>query len=155
MAFKDTTMHRFGTSYDINAINKMAIKAGMKPLTAEQVKTMKPSELKAYLRQAKEALKLNRVNFRRISGQMRKNAKLTTSENFKQAQLMHGTLRQAIGEAGTLGAQAIATSAITRGKSEAPSAITQNTDGGTVEQSTGDTDTEKGPVYSYHGREEE
>lgn len=149
----DTTMSKFGTSYDINAINNLALKAGLKPLTPEQVKSMTPKELKSYLKTASKELAMNRRQVRGLSRQFRRNAKLTTSENYKQAQLMHGTIRQAIGEAGTLGAQAIAQNAITR-DSSAKSAIEQNTDGGTVSKED-PTNTEKGPVYSKRGRKEE
>jgi len=152
-----TTMSAFGSTYDLNAINKMAVSLGIKPLTPKQIKSMSRVEINRYLRAGKRAGIATTKVVKKSGKEFRKNAQAVMSENYKQAQLMHGTIRQALGEAGTLGAQALATNAISRG-TQASSAIQQNTDGGTVPQKGDNEDstlTEHGPVYSYKGRKED
>lgn len=147
-----------GRTYDINTINKLAMRNGIKPLTIDQFKSMSKKQLNDYLKATKKVNRIARADRRSSSRTFRKNAKSIASENLKQAQLMHGTIRQGLAELTALGTEGIGGaigSAITR-KSSASDAISQNTGGGTVSGDYGDgSNTEQGPVYAYKGRKEE
>lgn len=149
-------------AYDINTLNKMAMRNGLKPLDPAKVAGMTKSQIKQYLKVAGKVQAMNRKDRRNSSRVFRKNAKAVASENLKQAQLMHGTIRQGLVELGGLGTEGIGGAvgtAITRELS-APNAIDQNTGGGTVEKDKDDNkggpgSTEQGPMYAYKGRRED
>lgn len=161
---KPTSMTgKVGVAYNINTINSLAMKSGQKPLTPDQLKGMTKAEVKAWIRQVSKVNAMNRRDRRSSSRTFRKNARAVASENLKQAQLMHGTIRQGLAELGTLGTEAIGGHL---GVQYASNAIKQNTNGGTVENPGKDDDSgdqhlpEDGPInkgakrYSYSGRKE-
>jgi indole-3-glycerol phosphate synthase len=147
------------TPYDLNALNNFATKNGIKPLTLDEFSKMTPKERKNYVKIGAKTSRVNRRDFHKFSKDVRKNAKLTASENLKQAQLMHGTIRQGLIEMGALGAQAIGQGLSNSNVRSISSAIKQNTDGGTSEGDYDVPPTEKGPVasvkYSYNSRKED
>lgn len=151
---------KVNVAYDINTLNKMAMKNGLKPLSPEKLKGMTKQQINQYLKVARKVQRMNREDRRNSSRTFRRNAKAVASENLKQSELMHGTIRQGLAELGTLGTEGIGAglgSAISRGQSAA-NAITQNTSGGTVEKDNKDDEsnsTEQGPVYAYKGRKED
>lgn len=152
---------KVGVAYDINTINKLAMRSGLKPLSPNQLKTMSNKQISQYLKAASKVQRMNRADRRSSSRTFRKNAKAVASENLKQSELMHGTIRQGIAELGILGTEGIGagagSAAISRQQS-ASNAITQNTGGGTVardDDEENNNHTEQGPVYAYKGRSED
>lgn len=145
----NTIVSQFGKVYDPNAINNLAMKLRLQPLTVDQIKSMTDDQIKNYLMQGKASNKDTTKTIKEISRTLRTNAKAMTSENLQQAKLMHNTVRQGLAELGTLGAQLIGTSAITKRK-QAESAVDQNVSGGT-DSSIGSSKSD--PTVNYSASE--
>lgn len=151
-----------GTPYDINALNKLATKYGVKPLTLEQYQQLGYKGTLDYLKTGHKADMNAAKVMKEVSKIFKSNAKAVASENLKQAQLVHGTIRQGLAELGGLGAQIAAQV----GGRNIVKAVSQNTNGGTRKENDDEEDSDLDDGidsklinstvrYSFNGRKEE
>lgn len=121
-----------------------AQKNALPTLTKEQIKNMTPEQIEKY--NAKRARVNNRL-VRKTQRYGRRAAKLDQSLELKQAQLVHGTIRQGLAELAGIGSEGVGGYAITKGV-ESANAVKQNTSGGMKDD---EPDTESVDVTGGNG----
>lgn len=122
-----------------NAINTLLKGMNQQPLSLADFKAMNPKQVKQYENHLKRMMNSNSKQFKSLARTARKNARTATSEEFKQKQLLHTTIRQGMANASAAATEILGPA----GAKSIINAVKQNTDGGIRE--SGDKDTEKDP----------